>query len=455
MRRCIPLLAAVGILMGLATPPSGVAQDDTRTGGLATDQPCAPTVAVDELVPTGVAVDELVPMVLTQEQLGATDPEWTEDIWFGRYSDDAELAHLGLFSDPDICDRLVEFGRVTGYSGSWELWTDDVVDRRASSVHLFLDERGAAGFLAWLPEQLPGPPSRDDGQGGTDVLEEVVTKPIPGLGPGAAAMLVRRTSGTQAWAWFQRGAIVGTVTLVESEASIAEATRLAGDLAERIAAAPRTGLPWDATALLSAGLPLEELGAAYAGFEWAWWFGGCWDAAESAEQSADAEALTERNARTGFLVRCAAMYEPPPPTEMLDCEDTPEPRVVRISSLVTPFKTEEGAATAWAESLAEAEEAGGADFERFDVPGVEGAVGTRRLVSAGDVTYTSTRVEFLHGPAIVAVFIHDQSETDHRAEMADLAVELAERVEQLLPLAPATSGPGSTPGGLSVRPASS
>jgi hypothetical protein len=130
---------------------------------------------------------------------------------------------------------------------------------------------------------------------------------------------------------------------------------------------------------------------------------------------------------------------------MLDCRDTPEPRVVRISSLVTAFETEEGAATAWAEALAEAEEAGGADFERFDVPGLEGAVGTRRPVNAGDVTYTDTRVAFLHGPAIVTIFVHDQSETDRRAEMADLAAKLEERVERVLPLPPATGSPTSTP----------
>jgi len=79
------------------------------------------------------------------------------------------------------------------------------------------------------------------------------------------------------------------------------------------------------------------------------------------------------------------------------------------------------------------------------VPGVEGAVGTRRPVNAGDVTYTSTRVEFLHGPAIVAVFIHDQSETDHRAEMADLAVKLAARVDRVLPLPHPMGDPGSAP----------
>jgi hypothetical protein len=67
-------------------------------------------------------------------------------------------------------------------------------------------------------------------------------------------------------------------------------------------------------------------------------------------------------------------------------------------------------------------------------------------VNAGDVTYTDTRVVLLHGPALVTIFIHDQSETDRRAEMADLAVRLAERVEQVLPLPPAASGPGATPG---------
>jgi len=336
MRRSIPLLAAMGILTGLATTPAGIAQSDTGIGGLATDQPCSPMVAVDELVPLGVAVHELVPMVLDQEQLGATGEDWYQDVWNGRYNDDAELAPLGLFSDPATCDRLAEFGRVTGYTGAWERWQDEDYAGRASSVHLFLDEPGAAAFLEWLPEQLPGPPSRDDGQGGTDVLEEVIRKPIPELGPGASAMLIRRTSGTQAWAWFQLGPIVGMVRLIEPDASTEEATRLARMLAERIATAPRTALPWDATAVLSAGLPLAELGAAYAGFEWAWWFGGCWDAAEAAEQSSDPEALTERYARTGFLARCAAMYEPPPSTEVADCESSPEPgSVVRISSLVT------------------------------------------------------------------------------------------------------------------------
>jgi hypothetical protein len=436
----------MGILTGLATTPAGIAQSDTGIGGLATDQPCSPMVAVDELVPLGVAVHELVPMVLDQEQLGATGEDWYQDVWNGRYNDDAELAPLGLFSDPATCDRLAEFGRVTGYTGAWERWQDEDYAGRASSVHLFLDEPGAAALLEWLPEQLPGPPSRDDGQGGTDVLEEVIREALPELGPGASAMLIRRTSGTQAWAWFQLGPIVGMVRLIEPEASTEEATRLAWMLAERIATAPRTALPWDATAVLSAGLPLAELGAAYAGFEWAWWFGGCWDAAEAAEQSLDPEALTERYARTGFLARCAAMYEPPPSTEVADCESSPEPgSVVRISSLVTPFESAEGAATAWAESLAEAEAAGGTDFERFDVPGVEGAVGTRRPVNAGDVTYTSTRVEFLHGPAIVAVFIHDQSETDHRAEMADLAVKLAARVDRVLPLPHPMGDPGSAP----------
>lgn len=447
MRRSISLLAAVGILTRLATTPAGIAQSDTGIGGLATDQPCSPMVAVDELVPLGVVVHELVPMVLGQEQLGATGEDWYQDVWNGRYNDDADLAQLGLLSDPATCDRLAEFGRVTGYAGAWERWQDEAYAGRASSVHLFLDEPGAAAFLEWLPAQLPGPPSRDDGQGGTDALKEVVTEPIPELGPGASAMLIRRTGGTQAWASFLLGPIVGTVRLVEPDAPIAEATRLARMLAERIATAPRTAQPWDATAVLSAGLPRAELGATYAGFEWAWWFGGCWDAAEAAEQSSDPEVLTERCARTGYLARCAAMNEPPPSTEVGDCESSPEPGgVVRISSLAIPFETEEGAATAWAESLAEAEAAGGADFERFDVPGVEGAVGTRRTVrSDGEFMYISTGVEFLHGPAIVALFIHDASQAEHRAEVADLAVKLAARVDRVLPMPHPNGDPGSAP----------
>lgn len=119
---------------------------------------------------------------------------------------------------------------------------------------------------------------------------------------------------------------------------------------------------------------------------------------------------------------------------------------MRISSLAIPFETEEGAATAWAESLAEAEAAGGADFERFDVPGVEGAVGTRRTVrSDGEFMYISTGVEFLHGPAIVALFIHDASQADHRAEVADLAVKLAARVDRVLPMPHPNGDPGSAP----------
>jgi hypothetical protein len=86
---------------------------------------------------------------------------------------------------------------------------------------------------------------------------------------------------------------------------------------------------------LSAGLPRTALGSTYRGLVWDWFYGGCWDPAETVASTGDQRATADA-AKYGKLTFCRAMYVPPAGRTTLN-------GVERVYTGGTLYKTASGA----------------------------------------------------------------------------------------------------------------
>lgn len=294
-----------------ATVPRAVQATTTApVAALATDQACTRrAAAADTLMATPYRPDDLAAMTIRKSGFGSAVSGY-ETEWSGYgYTDNAELWQM-MLAPAGACAMNRTHGRITGFSRAF--WGAQTVD---SSTHLFFSAAGAAG---WLKAYVAGMKALVGHKG----VISVHVSDVPSLGAGAVKVTDRCNDGcVTTRVFFLRGQLIGSVR--DSHASgtspvidvVAIAKRLSARMATRAAAVNARGQdPADAVMMLSAGLPRSMLGTRYAGLVWDWFYGGCWDAAEAAQQTtyvADRRQYQRDASTYGMLSFCRSMYVPP------------------------------------------------------------------------------------------------------------------------------------------------
>lgn len=299
-----------------ATGPKAADTQATRTAAppvaaLATDQSCTRRAAAGTtLQQVRVRPDDLQVMTLPRSLLPASVRGYPTDWTSYGFMDNVELPRVQT-GPVNLCAINRTYGRIVGFSRGYAaaqtVWTAD---------HLFFSAAEASGWLSAYVAGMKALPGRKS------ITSVRVTSLAASLGAGAVKITSRCSSGcTLTHVMFRRGQIVGSVWdghkagVGNAIDVLATAKRLAARIANRTAQVnARTPDPADAVMQVSAGLPKSALGTRYAGLTWDWLFGGCWDVAEAASQTAstaEANAYTAAATRFGQLTYCRAMYSPP------------------------------------------------------------------------------------------------------------------------------------------------
>lgn len=311
MRLNCRFMVVAGTLVALLAMsfPAGSAAP-TPTAALATDQAC--TRQADSgatLQSTAYRPDDLAAMTLRKGAFGSAARGY-ETEWAGYgYTDNTELWKM-MLAPRHACAMNRAHGRIVGFARSY--WGTQTVD---SAVHLFFTSAGAAN---WLSAYVDGMKALVGHEGVTSVQ---VTR-VRSLGPGAVRVTDQCSDNcVTTRVFFLRGPVIGAVRDSHFTGTrpvidvVAVAKKLSARMAARSAVVESRGQDqYDAAVMLSAGLPKELLGTRYAGLVWDWYYGGCWDAAEAAQQTtyiADRRQYQADAAKFGMLSFCRAMYVPP------------------------------------------------------------------------------------------------------------------------------------------------
>ena len=423
-------------------------------GGVDTDQPCIASVQAGDVARLGITPQELESMVFDPWEASGLPVEVTEEPpWFPMWwSGDVPNDYLADLLTPDEdssheCEILAGFGRVMGYHR--DVTTDNEVSELEgeaalaqpailASVHLFQTEAGASAFLRWLPDHArPHVGDPADRQ----------TQPLPEAGTDAVLVSNSSKWGHEDLALVRRGTIVGEVTVVgpKGRAPDAPASALAVALAERIESAPRTGRPYDIGQMMSAPMPLDQWGAEYAAFAADSQFGGMdyWEQRYWVDDADDPAPPESSHPLFGYQ----ASYSP----EELDWP------IPRVATELTVFDDAGHASAAVDRWLSASLLLPG--VERFDVPGVGGAVGVRTWTTdAADPTwdngYTWT-VALPRDRSVARVIIEygaaeDAAQAHDRQKVIDVARAWVPRLDRILGSAPSLATPAATAGPSSI-----
>lgn len=373
-----------------STHPSPVPSSFTPAG-VDADLPCTATQQGGQLVPLGIALHELQAMTI--------DP-WAEK---GLEGGRARLnkANRGGFIDNELysfwaleltgedhdarnaaCVAVQRLGRVIGYRYFYDgFGRDDYWDPLISTtVHLFQTEAGAKAFMAWQPSA--------PWQAGAGPVVE----PLPAAGPDAVLVSSEPHWGRVHIALVRRGPLVGEVFVSGPSdwTSSVDPGALAVALGDRMDSVTPTGRPFDVVHVMSTPLTeaewdsLGDPGAPYPDL------GGGGGAAVDASGPA-----------LGMYVSLLH------PTEEVEPEHGP-PEYPVGGTEVTLFRDESAAAAALADLVGDGLAAPGG--QRFDVPGIDGAVGVSQYTppdypeERGFIGYTWS-VLFIHGAAVARAFI--------------------------------------------------
>jgi hypothetical protein len=232
------------------------------------------------------------------------------------------------------------------------------------------------------------------------------------------------------WVVFPRGQLVGVVMNQRDSGTnpVVNLTTAAKKLSSRMATRTatvnaRAQDPFDAVLAMSAGLPKSLLGARYAGLEWGWVFGGCWDAAETVASSgltgADRTRYLSNASKYGMLTFCRALYEPRNNQAFYN-------GIERVFTGGTLYKSVTGAKGQFAASVAEWKAK--PNTVRFTV----GALGDQAAGFQQKGTTTYTRIFFRKGRYIAVAQLGAKIRTGSVADVKRWAGLLNQRLTKLL-----------------------
>jgi hypothetical protein len=379
--------------------PSG----DFLLGGVESDQPCTATQQAGEPVSLGVALQEVAEMSVDPRDLGLTGENW---MYESAFVDNAEY---GL-EWPDGCDAAQRLGRVTGHSQSvtdYALMQDgSAAPQVMTQVHLFQTGQGAQAYLSWAPLGTPWPcvfclnvTGASPAAGSTSV------EPLTDLGPDAVVVRSVAAEGTREVVLVREGAVVGEATVISPpDARPAVAVEDVGTrLADQIRAVRPTGQPYDVMQVMSAPAPLAAWGPDYAALEWDIGYAGGRDNWEFVEMSMDPTGAAADLETLSRLAGFQANYSGPP----------------WAATAITVFPDADHARAALADVVADrlAGIAGLASpATRFDVPGIDGAVGLSLYTSGDGGSQLSTEVYFAHGAALARAYLVEPAASGAAAE---------------------------------------
>lgn len=396
----------------------------TVPAGLATDQPCVtPLVDTTAVAEVGIAPHEIEALLLEAEDLGVTGDEWSIDPWSSAYLHNIEVAVNGAPSE-DTCAILARLGRVVGYAAGYADW--DANDQLHQSVDVFLTEDGAAAYVTWYA----GAVASETGGATSRPIER---------GDDGVEVTASTSSGDRTWIIFRVGRLVATLGFLGPTGHTPPVAfdDVGAVLAARIQDAEFTGRPYDLARLMSATVPRADLPPAFGTLGWDATFGGCWDHAEMVAQSTDPEVIADLIERYGHEVYCVGMYSPDGDCGVGGCpspapDALPPVGIIRVATGISVLASPSAAQGYLAATIARVEASSSSPVERFDVPGIPGAVGLRRSVVDGDVREVDTRVIFARDDLVAVAYVHDRTDADHRADVIAVAMALQARIGTIL-----------------------
>jgi hypothetical protein len=384
-------------------------------GGIGTDEPCTATTSdIDGLVDLGISLEELVAMNPGPRELGL--PSGTNDYGSG-FVDNFEFEEHW----PAGCEAAKVLGRVTGReSYALSLVGEDLLTRgERVMTHIFQTEAGAAAYFDWLPTS-PTPACLSCWT--PDTIKPVETtqytvEPIVLVADEGVLVHMVTEESNDYMALARVGRIVTEVGsfFPQSASGTADRAQAARALLRKAVSiqgqASAAHGAYDANQQMSAPLPREELGDYADALTWDLCCAGGRANWEYVELSGDPE-MARAIVDAGRLVGFAAHYGWTP----------------TVSTGISVFPDERRAADAL-------EQAKVGKGERFDVTGVDGAVGLRsRITSDGDEeSAIEDRVMFQHGSALASVLVR-QPDTDNATpvDIAEIATAFADRLDVVL-----------------------
>ena len=403
--------------------PNAAATTSTTTPvasstGVASDEPCTRHVAPGQ-PPSAVGLrgEDLERMVLTQDELGPAAADFEGDPVTHGFHDNAELPMIEVGDPTHACDDLAESGRITGY-GTGLTAPPEERRRIVVSVHLFVDEAGATGWVDVLLERFRA-------QVG-DGVESFEATPSDELGAGGFLLRHVGPEGIRDWALIRRGPLVGSVVDVHKAPAptldVASAAKALGAKIDTVVAGVGQRPPvddLDVSAMKSALVPRAELGDRYAELEWDSFFGGCADAFEREAVAGEDELEDVR--RYGRVTGCTAMYSP---SESALQRGDPGP-VVRVFTAIHAFADATGASGYLQDTATELE--GGRAIDVATIGDETAAV----VAPETDSGPRHTRVLFRVGKYVALAALQERGDDDRRAEVERIATRLHERVAHL------------------------
>lgn len=379
----------------------------------------------------------------------ALDP-WIEARLKGRKGPHLRFEHDSGFTidDPDDTGCLdVSQGRVVGFwhdvvEGGDDFYEnlpnceDGCSERPAqvrTEVDLFVTSAEARDYVASLTAARPAS----------------ALSPIAQAGDGAVLYDETSDGYREQIAWVRRGSVVGTVEVrgPQGRPLDADAAALAVAFSRQIESAPQTGRPFDAIQTIAAPLPSSEWPATgLVGAGWGaatselteFWSpdAGYYDFAygfsrygedPDGQGSKEAARMARNDAvRHGRLVSVHLHLFPPEDSDLLDAGADTE---------LTLYSTTSGARQALVDRVNLALMYPGG--QRFQVPGLDGAVGVRTWTDAGSTPPTfegyTWSVYFTHGPSVARALIATQDPGDAaRASVTRAAQRWEVRLDRVL-----------------------
>ena len=391
----------------------------TPVAALATDQGCtAQAPAGSTLQTTRFRTDDLAAMTVPKSSFGTALTHYDVDYAHYGYMDNVELARPDLFVVPKGgCTLTRTNGRITGFSRGF----GGPIQTLSTRADLFFSPAGAA---AWMKGFANGIKSAV----GTQNVRSAAVTSMPTLGAGAVRITARIGQSVMTWIVFRRAQIVGVVLNHRDGGTnpVVNLTTAAQKLSSRIATRTatvnaRAQDPIDAVVALSTGLPKSMLGTKYAGLEWGWLFGGCWDPVEAASQldSAAARLYLANASKYGMLTFCRALYEPRNNQPFYN-------GIERVFTGGTLYKSVTGAKGQFAASVREWQAK--ANTVKFTV----GALGDQAAGFQQKGTVTYTRIFFRKGRYIAVAQLGAKTRTGAVADVKRWAAMLNSRIDALL-----------------------
>jgi hypothetical protein len=398
------------------------------------EQPC--TASVSDAKPNAVdmGLQQLAAMTFDpKEAVGLEGDQW---VYLSGYLDNAEFG--GRWAEG--CEALARFGRLSGHRQEVADYTS-VQDGTATPqvvviAHLFQTEAGAKKYMSWVPTASPWicPFCNGVTADPWSLTETPATEPIPEAGPDAVLVRMTAEQGERRVGLVRRGLVVGEVMVVgpPGRPPNGDATALTVKLGDQIDSVDRIAQPYDAAQLLAAPLPLSAWGPEGVGLEWDVNYSGGRDNWEYVDQSPDPTTAKDHVATFGRLVAYQANYGNP--------NEGPDSPSRWVSTQVMVYRDASSATQAMDDLVGDLLK-GTTDRQpatQFDVPGLDGGVGTTFYAGSGNDLQLGVDAYFTHGPSVVRAYMRQTGPNVQEVEAAiqqrviQIARDWAPRLDQSL-----------------------